>query len=269
MSKNKPLWLRVARWFGRLWGCCVLVGLPLFPGIALGQVNTERMRALDVEGVRTTFGGDLAVQSGNVDLFEVGVTTRLDVRRTPHYAFLAGELRYGTKGDVPFRDRTFAHLRYNYRLLPWLVGEAFTQLERDGFARLQLRTLAGGGLRVQYLDTEAVKVFQGTTPMYEHERLEGSGLVEHPPSTSTVRWSNYLNVRLQFTETTHLAATVYAQPRLDNFRDVRVLHQATLGVNVTEHVRLHAELNLSYDSRPPDEVEMLHLVLRNGVEVSF
>lgn len=106
----------------------MLVGLPLFPGIAPGRVNPERMRVLDVEGVRTTSGGDLAVQSGNVDLFEVGVTTHLDVR---------------------------------------------------------------------------------------------------------------------------------------------VLHQATLGVNVTEHVRLHAELNLSYDSWPPDEVEMLHLALRNGMEVSF
>jgi hypothetical protein len=268
MSKNRLLW-RLARWIGRLWGACVLSGLILCPGIVQGQVNTERMRALDVEGVRTTLGGDLTVQSGNVDLFEVGVTTRFDVRHTPHYAFLAGELRYGTKDDVPFRDRTFGHLRYNYRLLSWLVGEAFTQLERDAFARLRLRTLAGGGLRVQYLDTEAVKIFQGTTPMYEHESLEGRGLVEHPPSTSTVRWSNYLNVRLRFTETTHLAATVYAQPRLDEFRDVRVLHQATLGVNVTDHVRLHAELNLSYDSRPPDDVETLHLALRNGVQVSL
>jgi len=84
-----------------------------------------------------------------------------------------------------------------------------------------------------------------------------------------VRWSNYLNVRVQFTEAAHLGATVYVQPRLDPFRDVRVLHQATLGVNVTEHVRLHAELNLSHDSRPPDDVETLHLSLRNGVQVSF
>ena len=75
---------------------CLLGTCLLCAGAAHGQVNTERMRALDVEGVRTTLGGDVALQSGNVDLFEVGTTARVDVRRTPHYAFLAGELRYGS-----------------------------------------------------------------------------------------------------------------------------------------------------------------------------
>jgi hypothetical protein len=250
--------------------CCLLGLIALLgPCAAQGQVNTERMRALDVEGVRTTLGGDVALQSGTVDLFEIGATARVDARRAPHYAFLAGELRYGIKGDTPFRDRTFGHLRYNYELGPWLVGEAFTQLERDGFARLQLRTLVGGGLRVQYVGTDAVKVFQGTTPMYEYENLEGTGLVDHPATVSTVRWSNYLNVRLRFAEGTHLIGTVYVQPRLDAVGDVRVLHQATLAVDVTEHVRLQAEFNLSYDRRPPDGVEPLDLALRNGLRVSF
>ncbi len=252
----------------RLWIGLLLVGLCL-PLPSSAQVNTERMRVLDVEGIRTTLGGDLTVQSGHVDLFEIGVNTRIDYRRTRHYAFLAGELRYGTKDDTPFRDRTFGHLRYNYRLTPRLVAEAFTQLERDGFARLQLRTLVGGGLRVQYLDTETVKIFQGTTPMYEHENLDADDRSTHPATTSTVRWSNYLNARLRFTDTTYLLATVYVQPRFDAFTDARVLHQTTLAVNVTEHVRLTAELNLNYDSRPPPDVEELHVAVRNGLNVSF
>jgi putative salt-induced outer membrane protein YdiY len=252
----------------RLWIGLLLLGLCL-PLPTSAQINTERMRALDVEGMRTTVGGDVAVQSGNVDLFEVGANTRVDYRIGRHYAFLAGEVRYGRQDDAPFRDRTFGHLRYNYRLVPRLVAEAFTQLERDGFARLQLRTLVGGGLRVQYLDTKAVKIFQGTTPMYEHENLEGDDLAHHPAATSTMRWSNYLNVRLRFTDTTHLITTVYVQPRLDAFEDVRVLQQATLAVDITEHVRLTAEFNLNYDSRPPTDVVDLDVALRNGLQVSF
>jgi hypothetical protein len=246
-----------------------LLGLLLFPAVAYGQVNTERMRAVAVEGVRTTLGGDVALQSGNVELFEVGATARLDVRRGPHYAFLAGELRYGTKGDATFRDRTFGHLRYTYRLRPWLETEGFTQLERDGFARLQLRTLVGGGLRVRYVDTDPVSVFQGTTPMYEHENLDGSGLVTHPATVSTVRWSNYLHVRVRVVEAVQLNGTVYVQPRLDDLDDVRVLHQATLGVDLTDHLRLTVELDLRYDGRPPDDVEPLDLALRNGLRVTF
>ncbi len=239
------------------------------PAPGLGQVNTERLRAVEGDGVQGKLGGTLALQSGNVDLFEVGGNARIDVRTGPHYAFATGELQYGTKNDAPFRDRTFGHLRYNYRLQPWLVAEAFTQLERDGFARLQLRSLAGAGLRVQYLDTELLTIFQGTTPMYEHENLDGSALDQHPATTSTVRWSNYLNVRLHLSDSAHLTGTVYAQPRLDAFEDVRVLQQATLGVDLTEHLSLTAEFNLRYDRRPPDAVESLDLALRNGLTVTF
>lgn len=253
----------------RLGLCLLLLAIVLGPVPVYGQINTERLRAVDVDGVQAKLGGTLALQSGNVDLFEVGAHARVDARRMPHYAFVTGELQYGVKDDAPFRDRTFGHLRYNYYLSSWLVAEAFTQLERDGFSRLQLRTLAGAGLRVQYLDTEAVAIFQGTTPMYEHETLEASAVDRHPATTSTVRWSNYLNVRLHLSDTAHLGSTAYVQPRLDAFDDLRVLQQVTLGVNVTEHIRLRAEFNLRYDSRPPDTVESLDLTLRNGLTVSF
>ncbi len=253
----------------RPWIYCLVACLLSVSPAALGQVNTERMRTFDAEGFKTTLGTNLSLQSGNVDLFEIGVTPRVDYRQAQHYAFFAGEFRYGTKGDQPFRDRTFGHLRYNYHVLPWLVGETFTQVQRDGFARLQLRALAGGGLRVQYLDTKTIKIFQGTTPMYEYENLAGSSVRGHPVEASTVRWSNYLNVRLRFTDNTHLITTAYVQPRFDAFDDVRVLHQATLVVSITEHVRLMAEYNLNYDSRPPANVEDLNLSLSNGLQVSF
>ncbi|MFP4227498.1 MAG: DUF481 domain-containing protein [Salinivenus sp.] len=247
---------------------CVFVAFLALPAAAIGQVNTERMRALDVEGVRTTVGSDVALQAGNADLFEIGANGRVDVRQLPHSAFFVTQLRYGIKDDEPFRDRTFGHLRYNYHLRPSLVAEGFTQLERDGFARLRLRVLAGGGLRVQYLNTETLKIFQGTTPMYEREVLE-AGADAGATASSTVRWSNYLNVRLRLTENTHLMGTVYVQPRLDAFDDVRLLHQSTLAVQVTDHVRLTTDLDLRYDSRPPAEIEDFDLTLRNGLEVSF
>jgi len=50
--------------------------------------------------------------------------------------------------------------------------------------------------------------------------------------------------------------------------DVRVPHRAALGVDITEHVCLTAELDLRCDRRPPDTVESLDPVLRNGLTVS-
>ena len=122
---------------------------------------------------------------------------------------------------------------------------------------------------MQYVDTKTLKVFQGTTPMYEYETLTDDDAGRSPATTSTVRWSNYVNARLRITESVQFAGTVYVQPRVDEVDDVRVLHQAALGVDVTKYVRLTAELDLRYDSRPPDTVESLDLALRNGLKVSF
>ncbi len=250
-------------------GFLLIVCLSILPWPVLGQVNTERMRALNMEGFRSTLGADVAVESGHTELFEIGARARFDFRRGPHYTFATGELRYGTQNGDPYRDRVFGHLRYNYQLLPSLVAEAFTQLQRDRFARLQLRVLAGGGLRIRYFNREAVKLFQGTTPMYESENLDQVPLDQHPASISTARWSNYVNLRVRLSEETHFDATVYVQPRFDQWSDVRVLNQAALTVHLTDAVRLTTEFSLNYDSRPPSEVEPLDLTLQNGIEVSF
>ena len=110
-----------------------------------------------MKGFRSTLGADIAVESGHTELLEIGARVRFDFRRTPHYTFATGTIRYGTQEGDPYRDRAFGHLRYNYHLLSWLVAETFTQLQRDHFAQLQLRVLAGGGLRIRYFNREGVR----------------------------------------------------------------------------------------------------------------
>lgn len=250
----------------------ILVAVVLFAGSArpaTAQVNTEKMRSFNVDGFQTTIGGTVAYQSGNADLIEVGARARFDVRHDRHYGFLTSEVRYGEEDGRTFRDRSFAHLRYTYRVLPWLVPETFSQVEQNGFTLLQLRVLAGMGVRLRYLDTERVKVFQGTTPMYEFENLNASEITRHPTTVSTVRWSNYVNVRLKLTDKTYFVQTAYVQPRFDAFSDVRILDEARLAIAITKHVTLDVSLEFSYDSRPPDGVSDFDLSLRNGVSVSF
>lgn len=249
----------------------VLLGVVLMSHsvAAHAQVNTERMRSFDVDGFRTTLDGDVALQAGNADLFEVGLGLRFDVRAGRHYAFSISRLRFGEEGGTTFKDQAFAHLRYNYLLLPWLVGEAFTQVQRDGFKLLQLRSLAGAGIRLRYVDTETFKLFQGATLMYEHENLDAREVTRHPATTSVLRWSNYANVRIRLSKNTSFINTVYVQPRLDAFNDIRVLDEAALAVALTEHLTITTMFSLDYDSRPPDAVESLDITLRNGLTVTF
>ncbi len=252
--------------------CVVLVAL-LSSAVSVtpahGQVNTEKMRAFEVDGFATTLGGDVAVESGNADLFEVGIGTRFDYRTGPHYLFLIGRVRYGEEGGATFKNQSFAHLRYNRELIPWLVAETFTQLQQDAFKLLRLRVLVGSGIRFRYVDTDRIGLYQGTTLMYEYETLDAGKVGTHPATQSVGRWSNYVNVRLRLTEKTSIINTVYVQPRLDAFDDIRILDEAALAVALTKHVTLQTSFSLSYDSRPPGAVESLDVAVRNGIEVSF
>lgn len=247
----------------------VVLGLMSALMPAWGQVNTEKMRAFEVDGFATTLSGDVALESGNADLFEVGIGTRFDYRTGPDYLFLIGRVRYGQEGGATFKNQSFAHLRYNRALADWLVVETFTQLQQDAFKLLRLRLLVGSGVRFRYVDSDRIGVYQGTTLMYENETLDAGKVGSHPAQQTVGRWSNYINVRIRLSDETSIINTVYVQPRLDAFSDVRVLDEAALAIAVTKHLTLRTSFSLSYDSRPPDTVESLDIAVRNGIEVSF
>lgn len=105
--------------------------------------------------------------------------------------------------------------------------------------------------------------------MYEFEDLDANEVKNHPATVNVVRWSNYLNVRLTLTESTNFINTVYVQPRVDAFGDVRVLDEAVLAVALTKHLTFTAGVNLRHDSRPPGDVKKTDLSMRNGLTVSF
>lgn len=251
-------------------GLLVLASLALScVGTADAQVNIERIRKLSAQGFSGSVSGDVEYKSGNAELFEVGGTGRVDYQAGRTLVFFVGSLRYGERRDETFKNSAFVHLRLTQRLRPHLAVEAFTQAERDGFTLLQLRLLGGGGLRVPYVQRDGVGLIQGSGLMVEHENLQRDRVEVHPAVLTSVRWTNYLNLRLQLSESVAFNTTAYIQPRLDRFEDVRVLHDATLAIQLTERLSLTTSFNLRYDSRPPDDIASTDASLRQGLQVSF
>jgi hypothetical protein len=248
---------------------CALLLLTLLIGRVHAQVNTEKMRAFEVDGWATTLGGDLALRSGNSDLYELGLNGRSDARLGRHYAFLVGSLRYGKEAGNVFKNEAFTHLRYNYRLLNWLVAEGFGQIERDGFTLLQARLLGGVGVRFRHFHGDRFGLFQGTTLMVEYEDLDASEVGSHPATVQVWRWSNYVNVQVRLSEQTTFINTFYVQPQVDDFGDIRLLDEAALAIALTKHLTFSTNFRLRYDSRPPGDVESLDLSIRNGLAITF
>ncbi len=218
-------------------------------------------RSLEGNSQAFSLDASAAFASGNSNYAILGFGGRLDIQRGPHVAFVVGEANLSRTGGASFLDRQFAHARYNREVLPWLVAEAFTQVERNQQQRLQRRTLAGAGLRAVILEDDSLGVAVGITPMLEIEVLDDA-LQSEP---ERIRLSTYVSGRLAISPTTALRATVYAQPRANAFDDVRVLSQATLSIGITRYVRLRVQTNLRYDSRPPLDVKPTDFSITNGL----
>ena len=52
------------------------------------QISIESVRAYEKEGFSGTVNGDIALSTGNNDLYEAGFGTRLDLRSGKNHAFL-------------------------------------------------------------------------------------------------------------------------------------------------------------------------------------
>lgn len=250
--------------------CCVVVLFVVcFCNLAMAQVNIERQRDLEVQGLAVSVESDIALLSGNSDVFDLGLGGRIDYRAETFHTFFLSSVRYGESNGKEYRNRAFGHLRLNYDLRPRLVGELFGQIEHDVFTLLQLRLLGGAGVRFRHVRNEQVGLYQGTSLMYEFEDIDDEESGAHPGETKEVRWSNYINLRITLSEQTFFRNTVYVQPALGDFSDVRVLDEASLVVALTKHLAFKTSFNLRYDSDPPDSIEPLDLAIRNGLAVTF
>lgn len=231
---------------------------------AAAGLNVEQVRLHpDQDGI---YGG---VQLG-VD-FSAGNTNRLDLRSSAslayrharHVAFLLGSSQFSTRTrpsdglslllrpESRFVNKAFAHLRYNYELLPWFTAEAFTQLERNEFLLLESRVLFGLGPRFVPVNNGEFSLAIGSAYMLEYEALDASQVLSPlPPQTLVHRWSSYLSLVYAANDRLHMSSTTYLQPRFDMFSDLRLLSEGMLDVTLLDPISIRLTLRLRWDSEP-------------------
>ena len=239
----------------------------LVPAAGAQVVNTEKLRLSDdVDGVSLDLGSSFAYATGNTEYLQLGVGGRVDYRRERDAAFVVGNLAFQRADDRTFLNEAFAHARYNRVLVPRLVAEMFVQTQRNEAQLLERRYLAGAGLRAEIVRGPVAGVALGLTPMLEIERLDP---VANESTVAKGRLSSYLTTRLKLGRVVTFSNTVYVQPSMSGFADLRVFDEAQLDLAVTRYVRVRTRLNVRHDSRPPADLEPTDLQLQNGIAVTF
>ncbi len=249
----------------------------ILTSLLTAQVNTEALRREDLSpGLHTTLGADLGLIAGNSDLLQLKSSLRFDYRKGGNHFFLVTQYQQGRKDEQLFINKGFAHLRGVRALRPRLQVEGFLQREFNEFINLEDRQLAGGGLRIRWRQPQdpsetppPLQLNTGVGLMWERERIDTTGQASgdpvHGAVASLIRSTNYFVVQWKVDERLTLFSTTYYQVDLRRPSDYRILWEGRLGVNLTRRLSLTINLNLRYDSEPPEGIKSYDLEITNGV----
>jgi hypothetical protein len=248
----------------------LLVVALLLPTHVLGQVDIESLRPEGApEGVSGTLGGDLTVKTGNTDLVETDLSSRLDWVQGDASTLFVAQGGLGLLGDENFSSSGLAHLRHTRWLGDRIAPEAYAQVNYDRPLLLDFRTLVGAGLRVRLSRGDWGTFGAGVSVMLEDEWLDLPPSATHPDRTRRVRNSTFLTARLAGGDAFVVSSTAYVQPAIEDPGDLRILGKLGVASSLTDRLALTVSLDLRYDSGPPDGLAALDTRLKTGVTFTY
>jgi hypothetical protein len=216
-------------------------------------------------------GAELSLdwRTGSTELLVVRGSVLGQWRTEKHTLLGVVRGEYGYAQDTLIVSKFLEHLRYRYRFTDWLSGETFVQHELDAFRRLRLRGLVGAGPRFTLWSSEAGSLVLGAAAMLEYEQLRNDGEPDAGQERLDPRLSSYVMGRVKLMENMSLSETLYVQPRLTRFSDVRVLNETLLLVEPNKRFTFSLGFVLTYDAEPPATVSRFDTQLRSAIGVKF
>lgn len=244
-----------------------LIGAPTARAI----VNME---SLHLQQPKEGFSGEVELAasgaSGNTDKSDVAFGARLEWHHERRTDFLVGNYNYGRAAGTTNTDNAFLHLRHVYQATAGLAWEGYGQLQRDRFARLTLRELAGGGARFTLTPRDRDRAaFLGLGAFHEREDLSEKAGTTDAGADRHWRGNFYWVFKRELRDDVHIVNSVYYQPALNEASDYRALDTAALQVDLTDRLALKIGLTVAYDNRPPQTVRKTDVTYRTGLAWSF
>lgn len=203
-------------------------------------------------GISGNVSGSLSSKSGNTqkDDYSLGVLLQYD-QGTEYVVWGTMTYDYGKSNGTKNEDKTYAHIRYIHALderKEW-TGEFFVQTEQDKFKDINVRSLAGAGLRWRFLNSEEWgKGYFGADGLLEKINYA------HPeinPNENNARLNTYLALTQTFNNASKLSYLGYFQPKFENASDYVSLQTLELIVPIYGKLNLSMSAKYGYDSCPP------------------
>lgn len=166
----------------------------------------------------------------------------------------------------------YSHLRVNLLRKKRLSYELFTQVQADKARGLELRTLAGGGIRYRVFKAKDSGMYFGTGIMQEHEEWENPEEENRLVISDLVKSTNYLSAKAKLNEHVSTEGIIYYQVGYDNsidrFRN-RVSGDVTLQFNVNSRFSFKTNFSCTFEDEPIVPVTNFVYAITNGIQVQF
>jgi len=254
-----------------IWLVIAVIGLAT--GVARAQiVNVQGALAKAPDKDALTGQVELKVnwREGNNPLLDIGGAGTVLLRRGSILGLVLARGEYGTSRSLTLAKKSFEHLRTRIEIDCRWRWEAFVQHEYDQFRRLSLRALAGTGPAFQIVDTKPVTALAGAAYLFEYERLDTRpGTIDAGERTTAHRASLYVTGHENLGAGVEVVETVYAQPRLNEPGDVRVLGELAVVSKLSSWIALKDSFTVAYDRTPPDGIKQYDTQLEISVLATF
>lgn len=206
-------------------------------------------------GFSGNVSGSLSSKSGNTDKKEYVLGLRLQYDQGSDYLMWGNfTYNYGENSGTKNEDKMYGHVRTLHALVEkqW-CGELFVQSEQDEFKDINERSLAGAGVRWEFLNSDAMgKGYVGAGGFFE--KIDYA----HPlinPYERNKRFNSYVAYTKNFSVSSKLSYIGYYQPQFAKNADYVTSHTAELIVPIYGKLNLSLLAKYLYDSRPPIGVE--------------
>lgn len=220
-------------------------------------VNMESARKESLSGFQFQANFGLNGSSGTVDRTNYSVETRLDYNSNKWQRFGVFSYKREEKDDSITSNNTFFHLRAVRKVNNLVSWEVFSQLSEKPLQKIKRRELFGAGVRLSPYKT--LRVGLGLFDENEERILS--------ETRKTTRLNTYITNDFKISDTATFESTLYIQPDIDDFSEVRSFFVAGLRLKITEKFSSIISYENTYDSSPPPSTDRSNSFY--GIKFSF
>lgn len=191
------------------------------------------------------------------------------MRKKNDYKLFGGYSLLSTSGKG-ILNSGFIHIRHNLKLSERMKTFEFYQLQFNDVLLLKERTVFGAGLRYALIQQDSLSLDFELGLMREIESLNEASLRPGENALEkSYRITSVNSFKWDISKQFKVNNVIYYQPKIDDFKDYRLLNEMNLIVSVVEHVQLMTIFTLRYDSKPPGELKNLDTELSIGLNIKF